>query len=58
MSSPNELRVFISSTFRDLQEDREHLVRKISPEVRATCRERNDGFTGMDLGLEIEGVHA
>lgn len=25
MSTPNELRVFISSTFRDLQEEREHL---------------------------------
>ena len=27
----NELRVFISSTFRDLQEEREHLIKKIFP---------------------------
>lgn len=29
----NELRVFISSTFVDLQEEREHLVKKIFPEM-------------------------
>jgi len=33
MSTPNELRVFISSTFRDLQDEREHLVKKIFPEM-------------------------
>ncbi|MBL7988336.1 MAG: DUF4062 domain-containing protein, partial [Chlorobi bacterium] len=26
---PNELRLFISSTFRDLQEEREHLLKKV-----------------------------
>ncbi|MBC8145435.1 MAG: DUF4062 domain-containing protein, partial [bacterium] len=40
MTSPNVLRVFISSTFRDLQEEREHLVKKIFPEIRALCRTR------------------
>ena len=29
-SSPREIRVFISSTFRDMQEEREELVRQIS----------------------------
>ena len=33
MSSLYELRVFISSTFRDLQEEREHLIKKIFPEM-------------------------
>jgi len=33
MPQPNELRLFISSTFRDLQEEREHLVKKIFPEM-------------------------
>ena len=45
MSTSSELRVFISSTFRDLQEEREHLVTKIFPEIRALCRERGVTFT-------------
>ena len=49
MSNTNELRVFISSTFRDLQEEREHLVKMIFPEVRALCRQRGVTFTEIDL---------
>lgn len=45
----NELRVFISSTFRDLQEEREHLVKKVFPEIRALCRTRGVTFTEVDL---------
>jgi len=44
-----ELRVFISSTFRDLQEEREHLVKKIFPEIRSLCRARGITFTEVDL---------
>ena len=44
-----EFRVFISSTFQDLQEEREHLVKKIFPEVRARCRERGVAFNEVDL---------
>ncbi len=49
MSAQNELRVFISSTFRDLQEEREHLVKKIFPEIRDLCRRRGVTFTDVDL---------
>ncbi len=49
MSTSSELRVFISSTFRDLQEEREHLAKKIFPEIRALCRERGVTFTDIDL---------
>ncbi len=58
MSRPNELRIFISSTFRDLQEEREHLVKKIFPEIRALCRKRGVTFTEIDLrwGLTDEDV--
>ncbi len=54
----NELRVFISSTFRDLQEEREHLVKKIFPEIRTLCRGRGITFTEVDLrwGLTEEDV--
>jgi nephrocystin-3 len=53
-----EFRVFISSTFQDLQEEREHLVKKIFPEVRARCRERGITFTEVDLrwGVTEEDV--
>lgn len=53
-----DLRVFISSTFRDLQEEREHLVKKIFPEIRALCRARGITFTEVDLrwGLTDEDV--
>ncbi len=56
--SANELRVFISSTFQDLQEEREHLVKKVFPEVRARCRERGITFTEVDLrwGVTEEDV--
>jgi len=54
----NELRVFISSTFRDLQEERGHLVKKIFPEIRSLCRERGITFTEVDLrwGLTDQDV--
>lgn len=49
MSTSSELRVFISSTFRDMQEEREHLVKKIFPEIRSLCRQRGVTFTDVDL---------
>ena len=57
---PSELRVFISSTFRDMQEERDYLVKKIFPGIRALCRERGVVFTEIDLrwGLtEEEAAH-
>lgn len=58
MPQSTELRVFISSTFQDLQEEREHLVKKVFPEVRARCRERGITFTEVDLrwGVTEEDV--
>ena len=49
MPNNNELRLFISSTFRDMQGEREHLVRKVFPEIRALCRARGVTFTEVDL---------
>ena len=49
MPNSNELRVFISSTFRDMQAEREHLVRKVFPGLRALCRDRGVTFTEIDL---------
>ncbi len=44
-----EFRVFISSTFIDLQPEREQLIKKVFPRVRALCRERGVEFTEIDL---------
>ena len=53
MPSAKDLRVFISSTFRDLQEEREHLIKKVFPEIRALCRERGITFTEVEQRLEL-----
>lgn len=44
-----EIRIFISSTFRDMQDEREYLIKHIFPELRTLCRERGVEFTEIDL---------
>ena len=43
------VRVFISSTFRDMQDERDRLAKYIFPELRRRCRERGIEFTEVDL---------
>lgn len=43
------IRVFISSTFRDMQAERELLVKQVFPELRRVCAERFVTFTEVDL---------
>lgn len=43
------VRVFISSTFRDMQAEREELVKFTFPELRRRCRGRRVEFVGVDL---------
>ncbi len=45
----NELRLFVSSTFRDLMPEREQLVKKVFPRIRKECRARGVEFTEIDL---------
>lgn len=47
--SPAEFRLFLSSTFKDLQAEREVLVKRVFPEIRALCRSRGVEFTEIDL---------
>ena len=49
MLANREFRLFLSSTFRDLLPEREVLVKKIFPQIRALCRERGVEFTEIDL---------
>ncbi len=44
-----QIRVFISSTFRDMHTERELLVKKVFPELRRLCSERFVTFTEVDL---------
>ncbi len=47
--SSAELRLFVSSTFRDLMPEREELVKKVFPRIRKECRARGLEFTEIDL---------
>ncbi|GAA4081926.1 tetratricopeptide repeat protein [Zhongshania borealis] len=44
-----EIRVFLSSTFKDMNKERNYLVQHVFPEVRQKCIERGVGFTEIDL---------
>jgi nephrocystin-3 len=43
------VRVFVSSTFKDMMAEREELVKFVFPELRRRCRERRVEFVGVDL---------
>jgi nephrocystin-3 len=47
--SERAVRVFVSSTFRDMQAEREELVKRIFPQVRRLCEERGVGWSEVDL---------
>lgn len=53
-----ELRIFISSTFLDLAQEREHLVKRIFPEIRQICRSRGVEFTEIDLRWGVTNEEA
>ncbi|MFC1892852.1 DUF4062 domain-containing protein [Chloroflexota bacterium] len=43
------VRVFISSTFRDMHAERDHLVRVVFPELKERCRQRHVRLIEVDL---------
>ncbi len=43
------VRVFISSTFRDMREEREELVKQVFPELRQLCDSRAVIWSEVDL---------
>ena len=43
------VRLFVSSTFRDMQAERDHLVRFVFPEIEARCAQRGLSFIPVDL---------
>lgn len=46
---PRVIRVFVSSTFRDMHAEREELVKKIFPQLRKLCEERGVAWSEVDL---------
>ncbi|KGD76709.1 hypothetical protein HA49_04260 [Tatumella morbirosei] len=46
---PREIRVFLSSTFRDMDAERDYLVTRVFPEIRRLCYERMVTFSEIDL---------
>ena len=43
------IRVFVSSTFRDMQEERDYLVKFVFPELRNLCERRGVVWGEVDL---------
>ena len=43
------VRVFVSSTFRDMQQEREILVKRVFPQLRKRCEERGVAWLEVDL---------
>lgn len=54
MPDQKELRVFISSTFRDLTEERDHLHTKVLPDVHKRCDELGVTFTQLGFRAAAE----
>lgn len=48
-STIREIRIFLSSTFKDMQAERHYLLTRVFPEVRDACESRGVGFTEIDL---------
>lgn len=47
--SSTDIRVFLSSTFSDMQETRNYLTRKIFPKIEQECARRGISFSVLDL---------
>jgi len=53
-----QIRIFISSTFRDMQAEREYLVTKVFPALRRYCDERDISIFELDLRWGISEEEA
>lgn len=49
VSDERAIRVFVSSTFRDMQLERDELVKRVFPQVRRLCEQRGVSWTEIDL---------
>lgn len=58
MSLNREIRVFVSSTFRDMKAERDYLAKFVFPELRNRCESRGVIWGDVDLrwGITVEAV--
>lgn len=54
----NEIRLFVSSTFEDLKQERDSLVDVVFPKLRKLCAEREIEFTEIDLRWGVTAKQA
>jgi ATP/maltotriose-dependent transcriptional regulator MalT len=47
--APRVVRVFVSSTFRDMQAERDELVKRVFPQIRRLCEQRGVVWGEVDL---------
>src|SRR6476661_10942703 len=43
------VRVFVSSTFRDMQAERDELIKRVFPAIRRLCQQRGVAWSEVDL---------
>lgn len=57
---PRSIRVFVSSTFRDMEAERDELAKFVFPALHRLCEDRGVGFTDVDLrwGITEESAAA
>ena len=53
-----QIRIFISSTFRDMQAERDYLVTKVFPELKKYCEKRDVSLFELDLRWGISEEEA
>ena len=58
MADNRSIRVFVSSTFRDMQEDRDYLVKFVFPQLRKLCDARGVTWGEVDLRWGITDEEA
>ncbi len=56
MLSDREIRVFVSSSFRDMQREREHLIKDVFPRLRKLCESRDVTWHAVDLRWGITDI--
>eukprot|EP01114_Cavostelium_apophysatum_P020769 TRINITY_DN704_c1_g1_i1.p1 TRINITY_DN704_c1_g1~~TRINITY_DN704_c1_g1_i1.p1 ORF type:complete len:1493 (-),score=434.68 TRINITY_DN704_c1_g1_i1:288-4766(-) len=51
-----EVRIFISSPFRDMQDERNSIVKRVIPRLRKLCSDRDLAFSYVDLRWGVTGI--
>jgi hypothetical protein len=52
-----EIRIFLSSPFRDMQLERDWFVKWVAPKLKKLCAERSVALTFVDLRWGVTGMH-